>query len=208
MLGEKTPKTARGRRTLRKILDAAEQEFGARGFHEASVASITANAGVAQGTFYLYFDSKELLYRELVADLGSRLRGYLAEAVADAPSRAEAERLGLAAFIGFVREHGNLYRIVMESQFVDPEAFRLYFMDFGAAYQAGLDRAVQTGEVRAGETEGRAWALMGISLFAGLRYGIWEPERDIGPLVDSITDMIARGLAPSPVAAPAGEEPR
>lgn len=196
MLGEKAPKTARGRRTLRRILDAAELEFGARGFHDASVASITSNAGVAQGTFYIYFDSKEGLYRELVADLGARLRCYLAEHVADAPNRTEAERAGLRAFIGFVREHGNLYRIVMECQFVDPEAYRQYFMEFGAAYEAALDRAVAGGDVRAGETEGRSWALMGISLFAGLRYGIWEPDRDVTPVIDSITDMIDRGLRP------------
>jgi len=195
-LREKSPKTARGRRTLRRILDAAELEFGAHGFHDASIVSITTKAGVAQGTFYIYFDSKERLYRELVADLGARLRSYLSEAVADASNRLEAERQGLRAFIAFVREHGNLYRIVMESQFVDAEAFRLYFMDFGAAYQAGLERAIKAGEIRAGETEGRSWALMGISLFAGLRYGIWEPERDVGPLVDGITDMIERGLSP------------
>lgn len=200
VLGEKSPKTDRGRRTQRRILDAAELEFGARGFHDASIVSITTKAGVAQGTFYIYFDSKERLFRELVADLGARLRSYLSEAVADASNRLEAERRGLRAFIEFVREHGNLYRIVMESQFVDPEAFRRYFMDFGAAYQTGLDRAIAAGEVRAGETEGRSWALMGISLFAGLRYGIWEPERDIGPLVDGITDMIERGLSPSPAA--------
>ncbi len=198
MLGEKSPKTARGRATQRRILAAAEFEFGARGFHDASIVSITTKAGVAQGTFYIYFDSKERLYRELVADLGARLRSYLSEAVADAPDRIEAERLGLRAFIEFVRAHGNLYRIVMESQFVDPEAFRLYFMDFGAAYQAGLERAIKAGEIRAGETEGRSWALMGISLFAGLRYGIWEPQRDIAPVVDGITDMIERGLSPSP----------
>ena len=198
MLGEKSPKTARGRRTLRRILDAAEFEFGARGFHDASVVSITTKAGVAQGTFYIYFDSKERLYRELVADLGARLRSYLSEAVADASDRIEAERRGLRAFIEFVREHGNLYRIVMESQFVDPEAFRRYFMEFGAAYQVGFERAIAAGEVRSGETEGRSWALMGISLFAGLRYGIWEPERDITPLIDSITDMVVHGLSPSP----------
>ena len=197
VIGEKSPKTARGRRTLRRILDAAELEFGTRGFHDASVVSITTKAGVAQGTFYIYFESKERLYRELVADLGARLRSYLSEAVAEAASRIEAERLGLTAFIKFVREHGNLYRIVMESQFVDPEAFRRYFMEFGAAYQAGLERAIAAGEVRAGETEGRSWALMGISLFAGLRYGVWEPERDIAPLVDGVTDMIAQGLTPS-----------
>ena len=198
VLGEKSPKTARGRRTLRRILDAAELEFGTRGFHDASIVSITTKAGVAQGTFYIYFDSKERLYRELVADLGARLRSYLSEAVADASDRVEAERKGLRAFITFVREHGNLYRIVMESQFVDPEAFRRYFMEFGAAYQAGFERAIAAGQVRAGEAEGRSWALMGISLFAGLRYGVWEPKRDIAPLVDGITDMIERGLSPRP----------
>lgn len=198
MLGEKAPKTARGRRTLRKILDAAELEFGARGFHDASIASITTNAGVAQGTFYIYFDSKEGLYRELVADLGARLRSYLAEHVAAAPNRTEAERAGLRAFIGFVREHGDLYRIVMESQFVDPEVYRGYFMEFGSAYEAALGRAVAAGDVRDGETEGRSWALMGISLFAGLRYGIWEPDRDVSSVIDSITDMIDRGLRPLP----------
>lgn len=195
-LRERTPKTARGRKTLRRILDAAEDEFGAKGFHDASVASITANAGVAQGTFYLYFDSKERLFREVVGDFGARLRAHLAETVTGADGRLAAERIGLRSFVEFVRAHGNLYRIVMESQFVDPEAFRLYFTDFAAAYQTGLDRAVAAGEIRAGETEARSWALMGIAVFMGLRYGIWEPDRNLDPLLDGVAGMIEDGLRP------------
>ena len=38
---DKTPRTERGRRTLRKLLDAAAIEFGERGFHEASISAIT-----------------------------------------------------------------------------------------------------------------------------------------------------------------------
>ena len=45
----KVPRTERGRRTLRKLLDAAAEEFGEKGFHEASVSSITRRAGVALG---------------------------------------------------------------------------------------------------------------------------------------------------------------
>ena len=48
----KAPRTARGERTLRKILDAAAVEFGERGFHEAGITHITQRAGVAIGTFY------------------------------------------------------------------------------------------------------------------------------------------------------------
>jgi len=66
---DKTPRTERGRRTLRKLLDASAKEFGDKGFHDASVSSITRRAGVALGTFYTYFDSKDALFRALVLDL-------------------------------------------------------------------------------------------------------------------------------------------
>ena len=43
----KPPRTARGQRTLRKILDAAREEFGERGFSDSSIVGITQRAGVA-----------------------------------------------------------------------------------------------------------------------------------------------------------------
>jgi SAM-dependent methyltransferase len=56
---DKTPRTERGRKTLRRLLEAAAQEFGERGYHEAAITGITQRAGVALGTFYTYFESKE-----------------------------------------------------------------------------------------------------------------------------------------------------
>ena len=70
----KVPRTERGRRTLRKLLDAAAEEFGEKGFHESSVVSITQRAGVALGSFYTYFDSKDALFRALVADMSEKVR--------------------------------------------------------------------------------------------------------------------------------------
>lgn len=190
-------KTARGQRTLRKLLDAAQAEFGAKGFHDSSVAGITAAAGVAQGTFYLYFDGKEALFGELVLDLGHRLRNHLSEHMDGAPDRIEGERRGLSAFIAFVRDHPDLYRIVMEAQFVDPAAYRRYFSDFGRAYSANLAKAVAQGEIRPGPVDARAWAIMGMSLFLGLRYGIWEPDHPLPGVVDTVIDMLAHGLTPT-----------
>ena len=106
------PKTKRGERTRQKILDAAEREIGRKGFAEASISTITAEAAVGQGTFYLYFRSKEDVLRELVLRMGRRLRRHLTLAVADAPSRLEAERRGLRAFLEFVRANPDLYRVV------------------------------------------------------------------------------------------------
>jgi AcrR family transcriptional regulator len=78
------------------LLDAAGEEFGTRGFpRNRDLANITQAAGVGLGTFYVYFKSKEEVFRALVADMGARTRHALSESVKDAPNRLEAERLGM-----------------------------------------------------------------------------------------------------------------
>lgn len=189
-----SPKTARGELTRQKILDAAEREIGQKGFAEASISTITAEADVAQGTFYLYFRSKEDVLRELVLRMGRRLRRHLTLAIADAPSRLEAERRGLLAFLEFARANPNLYRVVEESQFVDPSLHRRYYEEFARNYRAALVAAEDAGEIRPGDAEVRAWTLMGLAVMLGHRYGLWEPNVSLKPIADAAFDMIARGL--------------
>lgn len=193
------PKTERGRRTLRKLLDAAAEEFGARGYHETAISNITTRAGVGLGTFYVYFKSKEEVFRALVADMGLRTRHALSESTKDAANRLEAERLGIKAYLDFVRTHKALYRVVMEAQFVAPEAYRDYYRTFSAAYRQQLAQAAGRGEISKGQDdEVRVWALMGASTFLGLRYGIWEDEADVGAIAEAAADLMINGLAPRP----------
>src|ERR1700755_2310258 len=48
------------------ILRAAEHVFCARGYPDASIADVIDAAQISRGTFYLYFDSKDALYLELI----------------------------------------------------------------------------------------------------------------------------------------------
>ena len=82
--GARTPRTERGRRTQRALLDAAAAEFGEKGFHDSSIVSITARAGVALGSFYTYFESKDALFRALVRDMSERVRVMVAPHLAHA----------------------------------------------------------------------------------------------------------------------------
>jgi AcrR family transcriptional regulator len=59
-----------GRRTMRKLLDAAMVVFARRGYHAARVDDIVKVARTSHGTFYLYFSNKEDLLRALVAEAG------------------------------------------------------------------------------------------------------------------------------------------
>jgi AcrR family transcriptional regulator len=196
------PKTGRGEQTRRKILDAAKREIGRRGFAEASIATITAEAGVAQGTFYIYFRSKEEVMRELVLDMGRMLRHHLTGATETAANRIEAERQGLRAFLDFVRRNPDLYKVVEESQFVDEKVYRQYYTDFAKSYRIALSAAEKRGEIAPGRhdsaTEVRAWMLMGIAVFLGQRYGLWDPKAPLDPIVDVATAMVAHGIAAEP----------
>jgi len=190
------PKTKRGERTRQKILDAAEREIGRKGFAEASISTITAQAAVGQGTFYLYFRSKEDVLRELVLRMGRRLRRHLTLAIADAPNRLEAERRGLRAFLEFVRANTDLYRVVAEAQFVDPEVFQRYYQDFAQSYRAGLIAAEARGEIAPGDAEVRAWALMGISDMVGRRFALWDSKASLRKIAEAAHALILEGLAP------------
>jgi AcrR family transcriptional regulator len=190
------PATARGEATRQRLLDAAESEFGVHGFHAASIAGITRSAGVAQGTFYLYFPSKEDVLRELVRHMGHELRQALAAATVGAPDRLAVERLGFEAFARFSLAHRNLYRIVMESQFVDEAIYRGYYEALAEGYAEGLRGAIERGEVRAIDPEAAAWALMGIAHFVGLRYAIWQEREPPTEALDAVFDVVRHGLEP------------
>lgn len=192
------PKTARGARTRAKILAAAEDAFGSMGYHQAGVSDITRMAGVAQGTFYTYFASKEDTLRELVRDMGLKVRAHLASEVKNANNRIEAEGLGLKAFLQYVAANPSLYRVLQEAQFVDESIYREYYEAFGRGYLRMLANATNKGEIRPGNDEVRIWALMGLSNFLGLRFALWEQDVPLDEIVDTITDLLSHGLALGP----------
>lgn len=188
------PKTARGKRTRDKILEAAATEFGTKGFHDTGITDITKTAGVALGTFYTYYKSKEVVFRALVSHMGELTREWIAQRIAGAPDRLSAERMGIAAFIEFAREHKDLYRIVMEAQFVAKDSYVEYYSIFADSYARNLSDAAQKGEIRAGHDEERAWALIGMSVFLGLKYGVWDETRAPEDIADAVADLLENGL--------------
>jgi AcrR family transcriptional regulator len=192
------PATPRGEATRRRLLDAAEEVFGEMGYYEASVSEITRRAGVAQGTFYIYFHSKRETFVELVEDISERLRRATRAAIRDTTGRVEAERRGFEAFFRFVYEHRRIYRIVEEAGRVAPEAAREYYRRIGLGYEHGLASAMERGQIRPGNVEGLAYALMGIGHFLALRWLIWPIEEEAARQVAQPGAQPDTGATPEP----------
>lgn len=192
-------KLSQGQRTRAKLLEAAEAEFGQKGFYEAQIVDITRRAGVAHGTFYTYFPSKEAIFVELVREINSQLRARLRAAITGLHDRRQIEQAGFQAFFDFIKDHAWAYRIVREAEFVGSPKHsvgRWYYERLAQGYAPGLAKAMAAGHIRKLDPEALAYALMGIGHFIALRWVVWEGQAVPNSAFASMMDFILNGLIP------------
>ena len=191
------PGTERGQRTRERVLAAAEQVFGQLGYEPASITAITQAAGVAQGTFYVYFPSKHAIFVELIKDFGVRVRAAIARATLPAsrtaPSRAAIERSGLEAWLAFCFDHPGLYRVMREASIVAPETHRWYYESFVGAYAAHFERWSK-GRYEVTDMDTVGFVMVAIADWIGLRWVIWEGKRPPRRVLDQITTLLEHGF--------------
>jgi AcrR family transcriptional regulator len=185
----------RGVETRTKLLEAAEHVFSEYGYHDASIVKITEAAGVGQGTFYLYFATKQDVFDELVRDLNRRIRHAMAEQSTKGGTRVEQELLGFKGYFEFAANHPGLYRIIRQSAFVSPDIFKWHYERVSERYVAALRDAVDREELGPIDPEVAAWALMSVGETIGLRWIVWGdgevPERviaELGRIIAAVLD--------------------
>jgi AcrR family transcriptional regulator len=186
---EGRPLSRRGLDTRRRLLDVAERVFGDLGYHEASVVKLAEAAGVATGTFYLYFDSKRAIFEELMRDLNRRIRHAMTEGAEKGDSRIAAELLGFEAYFRFTNEHPDLYRIIRQAEVVSPGTLRHHYEQIARGYVAALERAREAGEVTTLDPEVTAYALMGLGELVGMKWILWGEGT---PLPDHVWSELER----------------
>jgi AcrR family transcriptional regulator len=106
------------------LLRAAEALFIERGYDETRMVDIAARAGVAKGLAYWYFENKDALFREIIADVRERLRHAMATATA--PHLADplaTIHAGVAEAVRFIAEHHRMFSLIRDvSGFRDAHA--------------------------------------------------------------------------------------
>jgi len=172
-----------------ELLEAALQVFAESGLARARVEDIARRAGVSKGTVYLYFTSKEDLFKEAIRDRVSRTVESLS-AVA-APGQPE-ERL--AHFIDAYWKHlrrpmfGDLYRLIFAELPQFPEFMRFYGEEISGKVLDLVAAIVRDGTER-GHFR-RIDPSVGARMVIGLivQHAIWTSEPALFPRVENRTD--------------------
>lgn len=195
--GMRLPKTKTGYKTFNKILEVSKKLFAANGFLATSTNEIIAEAKIAIGTFYIYFDDKRAVYDYLLNDYSKQIRKQIQIGIKDLTTRYEQEREGLKTFILYAIKDKLSYRIIWESMFVEYDLFVKYYTNFAKVYIKNLERAVDSGELNPNiNLETASYVLMGIANFVGLQvlFNDYSTEEEVDKIVDQVMVILQNGL--------------
>ncbi len=202
------PRTARGQETLDRILRNAEDVFRERGYELASVSAICRRAGIAQGTFYLYFANKEEIYLRLVEGLQERLVGRLRADVAAARTPPQKLLQAYGTLLDYITENAGTFQVFREAEFVRSEIPMRFYGAICDELVAVVREGIATGDFRDADPEVVAYGILGVVFFLALRYVMWgqgavPPEARRGG-----AELIRRGFTGTQPLADAAEPPK
>jgi AcrR family transcriptional regulator len=184
--------------TKRKIFDAAARMVGKYGYAEASVARITEEAGVAQGTFYNHFENRQELLDQLLPQIGIDMVHFIRERTGTADAaRQEIERF--SAFFEFIREVPEFLRILNEAEYFAPIGYQKHLDNIATAYVRILRRARLAGAIvdfSDEEFEAIVHMFMGARGYLSRRYSYAGGEVTAVPdhVISAYQKLVTRGL--------------
>ncbi|MGH2875890.1 MAG: TetR/AcrR family transcriptional regulator [Solirubrobacteraceae bacterium] len=187
----KAPVRARGVRTRAALIDAARRVFERDGYLEARVADIAAAAGVAHGSFYTYFDSKDDVFREMVTGVMDDFLAALDEGLPG--TGAERIRAAIRRYLELYRRRAPILGVV--EQVGALASFHELRRQLRHRSVQRLERLIRglaaDGEARLQDLDAHAlaWALVGmLDTFAYAWFVLGEPFDE--PAAEAALDAI------------------
>lgn len=145
----------------RALLHAAAEVVGEVGYADASISLITQRCGIAQGTFYNYFKSRQDLFDQLLPNVGRDMREHVREcalggdgAAANASGKNLSgarnfevlEERGLRGFFSFLERAPYFFRILGEARTFAPAGYQAHYAAIDEQFLKFLQRSLRNGE--------------------------------------------------------------
>ncbi len=196
------PRATRTGDKRERILDAAVRVFAKKGFHATRVSEVAKAAGVADGTIYLYFKSKDQLLVSLFEDRVERLLTFLHTELPATAGASEKLRRIIELQLGLLEGERDLAEVITVILRQSTKLMKEYAAPKFTAYLDAIARVVADGQA-SGELRGDVSPHLAARAIFGALDGItmtWAlGKADRGGLVRAsgqLAELVLRGLSP------------
>ncbi|MFE3441413.1 TetR/AcrR family transcriptional regulator [Nocardia sp. NPDC059180] len=175
-----------------EILDAAAKVFARKGFAASRIDDVAAEAGIAKGTVYLYFDSRDALLTGVFASYVAETAQVLAE-LGDGPALERLARLVRGA-MEMLDAHPDHVRVLLDVWAANPPIDLVgVYRDYRAAIGELLAEAADGGELRQG-IDARHAAVIVAAIEGCLVQALVDPEMSLRELVEPVLQICVEGI--------------
>ena len=179
-----------------QLLDAARRVFVAQGYHPASISDIVAEAGVARGTFYNYFDSKRAVFQAVLEELMEGVEAVIRPIHPKGDVHAQVLEM-LAAILNAVLSGGTWRLLFVQAVGIDAEGDALV-LHFYARALGRIERALATGQelgiVAEGEPRLMARCLLGMMKEPAFQAALAGEEPRVEELAGQVFRLLVGGV--------------
>ncbi|MDF2781600.1 MAG: putative transcriptional regulator, TetR family, partial [Geminicoccaceae bacterium] len=188
-----------------EIVDAALEVFAERGFSAARLDDVAARAGISKGTLYLYFPSKEELFKAVVRQALLPNLARVERLLREHPGPAAAQVELMIGQIGALLQNtriGAIPKLIIAESGNFPELARFYLEEVIqrglGLFATVLERGIASGELRAVDVGHGARTLVAPVLLAAIWKSTFEAhagaELDAQAFLASAADVLLTGL--------------
>lgn len=183
--------------TKKSIFESALKIFSESGYSEATMDDIAVNAGVAKGTLYYHFKSKEEIFKYVISEGMDIITEEMEEATKNITDPIQKIIAVCKVQFGLVYRNKDFFKVVMSQlwgqesrQFELREVIKVYI----GQIEKFLKEAMNAGALKKGETKFMAYTLFG-SICSGAIYELINDNiKNIDDLMESTTSYILKGI--------------
>lgn len=184
-------------KTKRAIFEAAIKVFSESGYDGATMDDIAASAGVAKGTLYYHFKSKEEIFKFIIDEGSNVVREELQSALAKETSTKLKLRILCKVQLELVYKNRDLFKVIM-SQLWGQEIRQHELRDTIESYikhlEGYLKDAMAQGFIKKGEPRFMAYNFIGTICASAIYELINEDRTDVNEVIDNLVQYILRGV--------------
>lgn len=184
-------------KTKRAIFEAAIKVFSESGYDGATMDDIAASAGVAKGTLYYHFKSKEEIFKFIIDEGSNVVREELQSALAKETSTKLKLRILCKVQLELVYKNRDLFKVIM-SQLWGQEIRQHELRDTIESYikhlEGYLKDAMAQGFIKKGEPRFMAYNFIGTICASAIYELINEDRTDANEVIDNLVQYILRGV--------------
>ena len=184
-------------KTKNAIFHSAVKVFSNNGYNGATMDEIASNAGVAKGTLYYHFKSKEDIFKYIITEGVDIMKNEIDEATNKEKNPLEKLKAVCKAQLNLIYKNKDFFKVIA-SQLWGKEVRQLELRDTMRCYVNHIEEfvkaAMDVGSIKKGNSLFVAYAFLGTLCSVSLYEVVNAQDEDINNVIENLMDYILKGI--------------